>query len=201
MFTAMRPLAGPVGASIFLVWGVPVRTTLGWALNRYTLIHTPRGSISAFLGTWSMAWSPSWGRLAACSFPERPSGTGGGRCTHIVAINAFPSPGLLSSLQNLNGGLRLHLLLLIIVPTKTPRFRKSGAVGRVFQSLDRARVGEVAGKEAGKFRVGEVTGKEAGKFRVGEVAGKEAGKFRVGEVTGKEAGKFRRLHGQAVIAE
>ena len=51
------------------------------------------------------------------------------------------------------------------VPTKTPRFRKSGAVGRVFQSLDRARVGEVAGKEAGKFRVGEVTGKEAGKFR------------------------------------
>ena len=78
-----------------------------------------------------------------------------------------------------------------LLPTKTPRFRKSGAVGRVFQSLDRARVGEVAGKEAGKFRVGEVTGKEAGKFRVGEVAGKEAGKFRVGEVTGKEAGKFR----------
>ena len=78
------------------------------------------------------------------------------------------------------------------LPTKTPRFRKSGAVGRVFQSLDRARVGEVAGKEAGKFRVGEVAGKEAGNFRVGEVAGKEAGKFRGGKVAGKEAGKFNK---------
>ena len=28
-FTAMRPLAGPVGASIFLVWGVPVRPWAG----------------------------------------------------------------------------------------------------------------------------------------------------------------------------
>ena len=37
------------------------------------------------------------------------------------------------------------------ITTKAPRFRKSGAVGRVFQSLDRARVGEVAGKEAGKL--------------------------------------------------
>ena len=46
----------------------------------------------------------------------------------------------------------------ILIPTKTPRFRKSGAVGRVFQSLDRVRVGEVAGKEAGKFRVGETRG-------------------------------------------